>query len=125
MKISLTNVYVDDVSKAFRFYTEVLGFVEKIHIPDAQLAIVASPEEPNGTSLLLEPNGNPIAQTYQEALYREGLPAIVFGVEDIQREYERLNEAGVVFTQEPTRTEWGTHATFDDTCGNFIQIHQA
>lgn len=125
MKIALTSVFVDDSSKAFEFYTEVLGFVERLYIPEAQLAIVASPEEPGGTGLLLEPNGNPIAKTYQQAIYKEGLPAIVFGVEDIQKEYERLKGLGVVFRGEPTKVDWGTQAVFEDTCGNLIQLHQA
>jgi predicted enzyme related to lactoylglutathione lyase len=125
MKIGLTSVFVDDPGKAFRFYTEVLGFVEKMYVPEAALAIVVSPEDPDGTGLLLEPNDNPIARPYQEALYQQGLPAIVFGVEDIQKEYERLTQRGVVFRGEPTTTEWGTQALFDDTCGNLIQLHQA
>jgi len=124
MKIGLTSVFVDDPGKAFKFYTEVLGFVERMYIPEAQLAIVTSPEEPGGTGLLLEPNGNPIAGTYQAAIYKEGLPAIVLSVDDVQKEYDRLQKAGVVFTSEPTKTEWGTQAIFDDTCGNFIQLHQ-
>ena len=124
MKIALTSVFVDDPSKAFRFYTEVLGFSERLYVPEAQLAIVVSPEEPGGTGLLLEPNDNPIARTYQESIYKAGLPAIVFGVEDVQKEYDRLKGAGVVFSQEPASTEWGTQAVFDDTCGNFIQMHQ-
>ena len=125
MKIALTSVFVDDPTKAFKFYTEVLGFTEKMFIPEAHLAIVASPEEPDGTGLLLEPNDNPIASTYQQALYKQGLPAIVFGVEDIQKEYERLKGLGVAFQGEPTATEWGTQVVFDDTCGNLIQLHQA
>lgn len=124
MKIGLTSVYVDDPGKAFKFYTEVLGFVERLYVPEAALAIVASPEEPHGTGLLLEPNGNPIAKTYQEALYKEGLPAIVFAVEDIQNEYERMTERGVVFRKEPTKMDWGTEAIFDDNCGNLIQLYQ-
>lgn len=124
MKISLTSVFVDDPDKAHKFYTEVLGFVERLYMPEARLAIVASPEEPGGTGLLLEPNDNPVATTYQAALYEQGLPAIVFGVEDIQTEYDRLTKLGVAFTQEPVTTEWGTQAVFDDTCGNLIQIHQ-
>ncbi len=124
MKILLTSVFVDDPARAFRFYTEVLGFVEKMFIPEAALAIVVSAEEPDGTGLLLEPNDNPIARTYQEALYNAGLPVIVFGAEDIQKEYERLKGLGVVFKSEPTPTDWGTQAVFEDTCGNLIQIHQ-
>jgi predicted enzyme related to lactoylglutathione lyase len=124
VKISLTSVFVDDPIKALNFYTEVLGFVERMYMPEAWLAIVASPEEPDGTGLLLEPNNNPIGKTYQQAIYEQGLPAIVFGVEDVQKEYERLKGLGVVFSQEPTKEDWGTQAVFDDTCGNYIQIHQ-
>lgn len=124
MKIKLTSVFVDDPEKAFMFYTEVLGFVERLYVPEAELAIVASPEEPEGTSLLLEPNDNPIARTYQEALYKQNLPTIVFSVEDIQKEYERLKSLGVVFRKKPTRTEVGVETLFDDTCGNLIQLYQ-
>ncbi len=85
---------------------------------------MASPENPDGTQLLLEPNGNPIAGKYQEDVYKAGLPAIVFGVEDIRNEYERLKKSGVIFLKEPTVTEWGTEAVFDDTCGNYIQLYQ-
>ena len=124
MKIALTSVFVDDPAKAFRFYTEILGFREKMYVPEAGLAIVVSPEEPDGTGLLLEPNGNPIARTYQEALHNEGLPVIVFGVEDVHKEYDRLRTLGVVFRGEPETMEWGTQAVFDDTCGNLVQLHQ-
>lgn len=33
MRISVTNVFVDDQQKALRFYTEILGFVKKTEIP--------------------------------------------------------------------------------------------
>jgi predicted enzyme related to lactoylglutathione lyase len=86
---------------------------------------VASPEEPDGTGLLLEPRDNPIAQSFQEGLYKAGLPGIVLGVGDIGKEYERMKELGVVFRSEPTKTEWGTQVLFEDTCGNLIQLPQA
>jgi predicted enzyme related to lactoylglutathione lyase len=124
MKIAMTSVFVDSPTKAFKFYTEVLGFVERLYIPEAQLAIVASPEEPYGTGLLLEPNDNPIAKTYQEGVYRAELPVIVFGAADVQKEYERLKELGVVFRKPPTQTEAGIETVFEDTCGNLIQIFQ-
>lgn len=125
MKITLVSVIVNDPIKAFKFYTETLGFVEKMYMPEMQLAIVVSPEDTNGTALLLEPNGNPISQTFQEAVYALGLPPIIFGVADVQKEYERLKILGVEFRQEPTKTEWGIQAIFEDTCGNLIQISQA
>lgn len=124
MKILLTNVFVNNPIEAFKFYTEVLGFNKRLYMPEGNLAIVASPEEPDGTGLLLEPNDNPIAKTYQDAIYKAGLPVIVFGVDDIRQEYERLKKLGVVFKKEPTKTDWGTEAVFDDRCGNFIQLAQ-
>jgi predicted enzyme related to lactoylglutathione lyase len=125
MKIALTNVYVDSPAKAFTFYTEVLGFVARMYLPEARLAIVAAADAPDGTGLLLEPNDNPIAQTYQQAIYQAGLPAIVFGTADIQGEYERLGQHGVVFRKPPTATDYGIEAIFEDTCGNLIQLVQA
>lgn len=124
MKIALTSVHVDDPIPAHAFYTGTLGFISRMFIPEAQLAIVASSEEPNGTGLLLEPSDNPLVKPYRDGLRAAGLPTIVFGVADVRAEYERLRACGVAFTQEPQMAEWGTTAVFDDTCGNLIQLHQ-
>jgi predicted enzyme related to lactoylglutathione lyase len=124
MKIALTSVPVDSSADAFTFYTEVLGFVKRMYVPEANLAIVASPEDPDGTGLLLEPNDNPIAKTFQQGVYQAGLPMIVLGSADIEAEYRRLMDLGVVFRKEPTKTDWGVEAIFEDTCGNLIQIAQ-
>lgn len=74
---------------------------------------------------MLEPNDNPLVKPYQQGIYNQGLPVIVFGTDDIQRDYEKLKSKGVVFRSELTKTEWGTHADFEDTCGNLIQLLQA
>src|SRR5437667_41090 len=71
MKIKVTSVYVDDQSKALRFYTEVLGFAKKTDFSQGpyRWLTVASPEEPNGTELQLALNNNPAAKAYQQAMY--------------------------------------------------------
>ncbi|MDA1192301.1 MAG: VOC family protein [Candidatus Poribacteria bacterium] len=124
MNIAMTSVFVDNPLAAFKFYTEVLGFVEKLYMPEMALAIVVSSDDPNGTALLLEPNGNLGAKDFQRAVYEAGLPYMVFGVENVQTEYERLKALGVVFRGEPKTTDWGIQAVFEDTCGNLIQLHQ-
>ena len=124
MKITLTSVSVNDPIAAFKFYTETLGFAEKMFMPEMRLAIVVSPDDPDGTALLLEPNENFGSREYFANIYKAGVPVIVFGVADVQAEYEKLKSRGIVFKQEPTKTDWGTTAVFDDTCGNYIQIHQ-
>ena len=126
MRIILTGVFVDDQDKAERFYTEILGFVKKHDVPAGEYRwlTVVSPDEPDGTELLLEPNVNPVAQTYQKGLFDQGIPAQSFGVADIQAEHEKLKSLGVAFTMEPTEMGPVTIAVFDDTCGNLIQMMQ-
>ena len=124
MKIKLISIYVTDPIEAFRFYTEILGFKEHLFMPEASLAIVVSPESPEGTALLLEPNSHPAAKIYQKAIYQDNLPMLVLGSDDVQKDYDALLKKGVKFRQIPTKTEWGTTAIFEDTCGNLIQIHQ-
>ncbi len=126
MRIKLTSVLVDDQDKALNFYTEILGFVKKTDIPVGEFKwlTVVSPEEPEGTELLLEPNDNSAARTFQMALYNQGIPLTVFFVDDIQKEYERMKKIGVKFAQEPTKMETTIIAVFDDTCGNLIQMVQ-
>jgi catechol 2,3-dioxygenase-like lactoylglutathione lyase family enzyme len=120
----MSSIHVTDPADAFTFYTETLGFEELLVIPDAYLYIVRSPEDRDGVGLLLEPSNNPVARAYKEGVYELGIPTIVFGVKDVQAEYGRLKSLDVRFTGEPTTDESGTHAVFDDTCGNYVQIHQ-
>jgi predicted enzyme related to lactoylglutathione lyase len=126
MKIKLTSVFVTDQEKALEFYTKVLGFVKKADIragPYRWLTVV-SHEEPNGAQLVLELNSNPAAKSFQEAIFKQNIPATNFIVEDIQKEYQRLKGLGVKLTMEPTRTPGSTITRFDDTCGNLVQITQ-
>ena len=126
MKINLTSVLVDDQDKALDFYTRILGFVKKHEIPlgEAKWLTVVSPEGPEDIELLLEPNSNPAAKTYQRALFEQGIPLTAFFVDDIANEHERLTGLGVVFTMKPAPMGSVTIAVFDDTCGNLIQIVQ-
>jgi predicted enzyme related to lactoylglutathione lyase len=127
MKIIFTSLFVNDQDKALKFYTELLGFVKKSDITarEYRWLTVISPDEQNGTELVLESNDNPAAKTYQNAIFEQGIPAISFGVSDVRAERERLKKLGVKFTTEPTEVMKGvTIAVFDDTCGNLIQIQQ-
>jgi catechol 2,3-dioxygenase-like lactoylglutathione lyase family enzyme len=124
MRIVLTSVLVDDQAKARACYTDVLGFVKKQDIPmgASRWLTVVSPADPEGTELLLEPDGHPAARPFKEALVEDGIPFTSFGVDDVHREYERLTGLGVRFTQAPVQMGPVTTAVFDDTCGNLIQI---
>jgi catechol 2,3-dioxygenase-like lactoylglutathione lyase family enzyme len=127
MRVNLTSVLVDEQDKALRFYTEVLGFTRKHDVPMGEFRwiTVVSPEDPDGTEIVLEPDEHPAAKPFKEALVADGIPFTSFAVDDVGAEYERLRGLGVRFTQEPTDMGPVTTAVFDDTCGNLIQIaHQ-
>jgi glyoxylase I family protein len=126
MRIKLTSLMVDDQDKALKFYTEVLGFQKKHDFPVGayKWLTVVSPEGPNDIELSLEPNANPAAKTFQQAMFSQSIPLAAFEVSDIAAEYRRLKSQGVVFTSEPTAKGPVTISVFSDTCGNLIQIYQ-
>jgi len=125
MRINLTSVLVDEQEKALAFYTEVLGFVKKTEVPlggEYRWLTVVSPDDPDGTELVLEPDAHPAARPFKQALVGDGIPYTSFAVEDVHAEHERLLALGVRFTQAPLEMGTVTTAVFDDTCGNLIQI---
>lgn len=126
MRIKLTSLMVDDQDKAVRFYTEVFGFQKKHEFPAGEYKwiTVTSPEGPGDLELSLEPNANPAAKSFQQAMFAQSIPLAAFEVADIAQEYARLKSAGVVFTREPTRMGPVTIAVCSDTCGNLIQLYQ-
>ena len=85
---------------------------------------VSAPEGAAGVELVLEPMGFPPARDYQKALYEAGIPATAFMTDDIAAEFERLKAQGVRFRGEPQSMGPITAVTFEDTCGNLINLVQ-
>jgi catechol 2,3-dioxygenase-like lactoylglutathione lyase family enzyme len=125
MRIKLCSIFVDDQTKALRFYTDTLGFVKAHEIPIGEFRwLTVRSADGNDTELSLEPNVNPAARTYQQALLAQGVPATAFEVDDVEAEFERLQKRGVEFTGPPTQAGPVTIAVLNDTCGNLIQLYQ-
>lgn len=124
MKIKVTKIYVNDQEKALRFYTEVLGFVKKADFSQGPFRwlTVASAEEPDGIELQLALNDNPAARAYQQAMFEQRQPAVMFNVDDVQREHDRMKPLGAEFTMPPAKVTGSTIAMLNDTCGNLIQL---
>ena len=102
MKIKMTSVYVDDQEIALRFYTEILGFAKKSDFSQGpyRWLTVASPEEPSGTELQLALNNNSAAKAYQQAIFQQGQPAIMFFTDDVKSDYDRISALGAEFTKQ-------------------------
>ncbi len=126
MKIKLTNIYVDNLDKALTFYTNVLGLVKKADFSQGpyRWLTVGSTEEPDGTQLHLELNSNPAAATYQQAMFQQNQPAVMFYSDDVKGDYERIKGRGAEFTMPPTSVTGATISQLKDTCGNLVQITQ-
>ena len=124
MRINLMSLFVADQAAALAFYTGTLGFVKKTEVPMGEFSwlTVVSPDQPDGTELVLEPNQHPAARSFQSALVADGIPFTSFAVDSVAAEHARLSALGVVFTQAPLTMGPVTTAVFDDTCGNLIQI---
>jgi len=124
MKIKVTSLYVDDQEKALRFYTEVLGFAKKNDFSNGpyRWLTVTPAEDPDGVELQLALNNNPAAKAYQEAIFQQNQPAIMFFTEDLQADYERMKARGAHFTMPPTDVTASKIAMLNDTCGNLVQV---
>ena len=127
MKVKVIGIPVQDQEKALQFYTTKLGFIKKHDMPLGEgnrWLTVVSKDEPDGVEVLLEPSPNHFepAKTYQKALFDAGIPYTQFNVDNLQEEYDRLVDLGVVFTMKPTEMGNVKIAILDDTCGNKIQL---
>lgn len=127
MRIGLTEIAVDDQDRARTFYTEVLGLRVKADVPygpGANWLTVVSPEDPDGTELLLVPS-NEAAAALQAARREQGSPAVSFTTDDCTRSCEELEARGAVFVSPPQRRDYGgIDAVLEDGCGNLVNLHE-
>lgn len=126
MKIKLTTIYVDDQDKALRFYSEILGMTKKADFSNSgyRWLTVVSGDDPDGVELQLALNDNPAGKAYQQAIFQQGQPALMFYSDDVKADHERIKARGGAFKMPPTAVTGSTIAQIDDTCGNMIQITQ-
>jgi predicted enzyme related to lactoylglutathione lyase len=124
MKLKVISIYVTDQEKALRFYTDILGLVKKTDVTQGpyRWVTVASAEEPDGVELQLAPNDDPAAAAYQQAMFEQGKAAVMFFVDDVQQEFDRMTALGAEFTTPPTKVTGSTIAILNDTSGNLVQI---
>ena len=127
LRIKLASIFVADQEKALRFYTDKLGFVKGQDIPvgGPYRWITVRSAAGGDAELALEPDANPTARTYQQALLAQGIPATAFEVDDIQAEYARLRGLDVEFKAPPSQMGPVVQAVLNDTCGNWIMLYQS
>jgi catechol 2,3-dioxygenase-like lactoylglutathione lyase family enzyme len=126
MRLGITSVMVENQDQALEFYTTILGFQKMADIPFGEMRwlTVVSPDAPEGMELVLEPISFSPARTFQQPLFKVGIPATAMFTEDIHAEHTRLKSLGVTFRGEPTAMGPITAVVFEDSCGNLINLVQ-
>ncbi|MFK7865488.1 MAG: VOC family protein [Pseudohongiellaceae bacterium] len=124
MKISLMSIPVQDPILAHEIYTSKLGFTTKEFDPATSLAIVVAPEDTSGTSILLEPCQGSFYEQFQKSAFDSNLPLTVLGANNVEKEIERLKQAGVKLRPDLDKPEWGLQNMFEDGCGNLLMIEE-
>jgi predicted enzyme related to lactoylglutathione lyase len=125
LHIKLTSIMVEDQSRALAFYTDVLGFAKQMDFPvgEYRWITVAAPGG-DDLQLALEPNANPAAKAFQQAMFAQGIPLAAFESTDLDADHARLSARDVAFTTAPTAAGPVKIAVFSDTVGNLIQLYQ-
>ena len=126
LEIGLATVYVDDQAKALSFYTNVLGFAKKTDETNGtyRWLTVSAPQDADGAELQLALADDPATKAYQQALFAQHKPAVMFFTDDVKASYERIKARGAEFIMPPTDVTFATIAMLKDTCGNLVQITQ-
>lgn len=122
MKIFMVSIPVEDPVKAHEIYTTKLGFVSKDFQPEAQIAVVAASEDPDGTVILLEPCKGTFAEVYQKSAYEANLPIMVFKSKDVKAELEQIEKLGFKLRKDIEKPEYGLVNLFEDGCGNILML---
>ena len=122
--VNVASIYVRDQEEALAFYVGKLGF--KVHTDvkngDYRWLTVQHPDQPSfqlGLAKAMAPMQDPAAvQAINELVAKGAMAPMVMAVDDCRAAYERMQAAGVEFTQEPVERYGAVDASFRDPSGN-------
>ena len=115
MEIAYVNIHVSDLERAMQFYRDVLC-----------LPLAFADPEHGYASFSAGPISLGIAEVSESGVARPGVhTGIGFNTTDLEAEYARLKELGVVFTMLPSRQPWGGFmAMMADPDGNVFYLDE-
>jgi uncharacterized glyoxalase superfamily protein PhnB len=134
IKISTTQLWVDDQDEALDFWTSKVGMETRADVTMAELGdfrwlTVGPPDQPDIAIVLMAIPGPPVMEgdtaDQVRSLMSKGFAGTVFLTTDnIQADYEELKGRGVEFTDELQERPYGMDAGFRDPSGNSIRLAQ-
>lgn len=130
--LSTCSLAVDDHDKALAFYRDVLGFEVRndVSFEGMRWVSVGPPAQPDVQILLYPPAANPGAsdadkQAIADLMAKGLLGQIVFGTDDCDSTFERIQASGAEVMQEPIDMPYGVRdCAFRDPAGNMLRFAQ-
>ena len=118
-KIGYITLIIKDYDEAITFFRDKLGFKlsEDTKIDSMKRWVLMSPENSNGTSLLLARASTP-EQCNLIGNQAGGRVFLFLHTDDFWRDYNRMKKQGVVFCEHPREETYGIVAVFKDLYGN-------
>ena len=118
-KIGYITLIIKDYDEAITFFRDKLGFKlsEDTKIDSMKRWVLMSPENSNGTSLLLARASTP-EQRNLIGNQAGGRVFFFLHTDDFWRDYKRMKKQGVVFCEHPREETYGIVAVFKDLYGN-------
>jgi uncharacterized glyoxalase superfamily protein PhnB len=132
IKISTTQLWVQDQEEALAFYTEKVGFEVRADVTVPEMGnfrwlTVAPAGQSDVAIVLMAIPGQPVmddetAEQIRTLMAKGFAGAIFLDTDDCRAAYEELKGRGVEFTEEPEERPYGIDAAFRDTSGNNIRL---
>ena len=120
--LSLVTVVVRNYDKAIAFYTGKLGLVleQDTVLGDGKRWVVVRPHGGGAGLLLAEPKNEQESACIGNQT--GGRVFLFLTTDDFDRDYRRMEEAGVTFRETPRHEAYGTVAVFEDLYGNLFDL---
>jgi catechol 2,3-dioxygenase-like lactoylglutathione lyase family enzyme len=117
--LGMITVVVDDYDSAIDYYTTALGFtlVEDTKMSETKRWVVVAPDANQGAALLLAQAATP-EQSAAIGNQSGGRVMFFLYTDNFDRDYARMAEHNVAFTEEPRYEEFGKVVVFADKYGN-------
>jgi uncharacterized glyoxalase superfamily protein PhnB len=120
-KVFYTSVLVSDQDRALDFYTNVLGFEQRVDNPLADGSRFLTVGVKGQDFMLVLWPGTP----GQAKPVQGRIPAsVTIETEDCREAYEELKSRGVEFETDVLEQPWGYVAQFEDPDGNRLQLRE-
>ncbi len=117
--LGMITIVVDNYDEAIDYYTTALGFtlIEDTKMSETKRWVVIAPDSSHGAQLLI---AEATTEEQKSAIGNQtgGRVGFFLYTDDFDRDYARMREHDVTFTEEPRHEEFGKVIVFADRYGN-------